>query len=289
MAVFFIMLFSLVKLVVSSAVPQGNIALITITGEIGGSDGLLSRPASPDDIVGTIERAGKDSRVKGMLVEINSPGGSPVASEEIMKALKSSKKPKVAVIRDIGASGAYWVASAADYVVASPVSLTGSVGVTASYLEFSQLLQKYGVNYERLVSGENKDIGSPYRNLTEQEAAIMLEEVGKLHEYFLNSVKENRKLTDPAAIKKIATARVFLGSEAKDLGLVDELGGKEEAEDWLMQQTNLTEVKYITYEKKPLFSLTDLVARQSAEAGSAFAQTFFSGLFRAAASQSMRT
>ena len=146
---------------------QGNIALIKISGSISSGDELFGKAANPDEIITIIDRAEKSAAVKGILIEINSPGGSPVASEEIMKALKSTNKPTVAVIRDIGTSGAYWVASASDFVVASPVSITGSVGVTGSYLEFSQLLQRYGVRYERLVSAEHKDIGSPFREMTE--------------------------------------------------------------------------------------------------------------------------
>lgn len=285
---FLFLLFSAARAVVILATPEGNIALIKIIGEIGGSGGLLASPASPDDIVGMVDSAEKDSRVKGILLEINSPGGRPVASEEIMKAVKGAKKPTVALIRDVGASGAYWIASAADYVVASPVSLAGSVGVSASYLEFSELLSQHGVQYERLVSSQYKDMGSPFRNLTAEERAITAEGLARMHQYFLSTVVEHRNLKDKDAIEKISTARVFLGSEAKELGLVDELGGKKEAEAWLKQQVNLIEVKYVTYGKKP-FSITDLILRQSAEAGGVFAQTFFSGLFSAAASQGVRT
>ncbi len=253
---------------------QGNIALIKVSGSISsGGETFFEKQASPDEIIAMIERAEKNAAVKGILVEINSPGGSPVASEELMKAVKNAKKPAAAVIRDIGTSGAYWVASAADFVVASPVSITGSVGVSGSYLVFSQLLENYGVRYERLVSAEHKDIGSPFRNLTEEEIAIAEEALAKMHDYFLSSVVENRQLTDKAAIEKISTAIVFLGSEAKELGLVDELGGKKEAEEWLKQQTNLTEISYVTYEKRSLFNIGSLLAEQSSVAGSAFGKS----------------
>ncbi len=283
------LLFSAARAVVSLATPEGNIARISISGQIGSGDGFLESPASPDDVIGMIGQAEDDNRVKGILVEINSPGGSPVASEEIMKAVLETKKPAVAVIRDIGTSGAYWVASAADYVVASPVSLTGSVGVTGSYLEFSELLSQYGVRYERLVSAPYKDIGSPFRNLTGEERAISKEALARMHGYFLGSVTENRQLTDVAAIEKISTAQVFLGSEAKDLGLVDELGGKKEAEAWLMQQANLSEIKYVTYEKKPLFDLGTLLAGQSSAAGSAFGKSVIAAIFRTTTVRDVQT
>ncbi|MBI3036928.1 signal peptide peptidase SppA [Candidatus Woesearchaeota archaeon] len=275
-----VVVFALIFSLPSLSSRQGNVALVKISGHISSGEGFLETSAKPDDIIGMLEKADEDARVKAILLEINSPGGSPVASEELMKAVKATKKPTAAVIRDIGTSGAYWVASASDYVIASPVSLTGSVGVTASYLEFSELLNQYGVRYERLVSAEHKDIGSPYRNLTAEEKTIAQEALAKMHNYFLSSVTENRQLTDTAAIDKISTAIVFLGSEAKELGLVDELGGKKEAEAWLKQQSNLTGIKYVTYEKKPLFDIGTLLAKQSAAAGSALGKSFlatFSG------------
>lgn len=268
---------------------EGNVALVKVSGPIGSGDDFFEKSAGPDEIIGMIEQAEETAAVRAILIEINSPGGSPVASEELMKAVKNAGKPTVAVIRDIGTSGAYWVASASDYIVASPVSLTGSVGVSASYLEFSELLNQYGVQYERLVSAEHKDIGSPFRNLTKEEKAISQEALAKMHDYFLSSVKENRNIGDAAAIKKISTAVVFLGSEAKELGLVDALGGKEEAEEWLKQQANLTEINYVTYEKKPLFSLGSLLAQQSSYAGSAFGKSLIAALFRASAVQNVQT
>ena len=249
---------------------QGSIAIVRLSGAIGGGDLLSGGGVDPDDIIGMVERADADSSVKGILIEINSPGGTPVASEEIMRAVKGTSKPTVALIRDIGASGAYWVASAASYIVASPVSLTGSVGVRSSYLEFSEFLSKYGVQYESLASGEYKELGSPYKNLTDEERGVLLDELAKTHDYFLNSVAENRQITSEENLGTIATARVFLGSEALELGLVDELGGRKEAEEWLKQQTNLTEINYVSYERKPLFNFGGLAAEQASHAGMAF-------------------
>ncbi|MBI2143791.1 signal peptide peptidase SppA [Candidatus Woesearchaeota archaeon] len=285
----FALLVAMVLSVSRLEIGQGSIALIKISGTIAsGDDLLIGRAASPDKIIGMVDAAEKDSAVKGILLEINSPGGAPVASEEIMKAVKGAKKPTVALIREVGASGAYWVASASDYIVSSPVSITGSVGVTASYLEFSGLLEKYGVGYERLVAGERKDIGTPFRNLTKEEKAILQDALAKMQGYFLETVKENRKLTDDDAVAKISTALVFLGSEAKELGLVDELGGKKEAEEWLKKQTNLTEISYVTYEKKPLFGLGTLLAEQSATAGSSFGTAIMAAVLGAGELQNFR-
>src|SRR3989338_349336 len=153
-----------------SRLSRGNIALISIKGAVMPSDGfsfLAGDGVSSERIKREPEKAEKDPSVKAILLEIDSPGGAAVASQEVANAVKASKKFKVAWIRETGASGAYWVASAADKIVASPLSITGSIGVLASYLDFSGLLNRYNVTYERIVGGKYKDIGAPYKDLTE--------------------------------------------------------------------------------------------------------------------------
>src|SRR3989338_2223036 len=140
---------------------SGNVALIPIDGIILGSDDsefLFESITSSLDAVELIEKADKNPNIKAIILEINSPGGSAVASEEIAKAVQKTNKTTVAWIREVGASGAYWVASSSDYVIANRVSITGSIGVIASYLEFPGFLEKYNVTYRRLVSGKYKDI-----------------------------------------------------------------------------------------------------------------------------------
>ena len=166
--------------------------------------------------------------IKAILFEINSPGGTAVASEEIVNAVKKSKKYKVAWIRDQGASGAYWIASAADKIVASPLSITGSIGVLGSYLEFSGLLTRYNITYERMVGGKYKDLGTPYRELTDEERILFQRSIDELHDYFMQDVAKNRDIPENK-IREIATGMFYTGKQAKELNLVDVLGGKEEA------------------------------------------------------------
>ena len=131
---------------------KDKVVVIPIDGAITTqeSGGLFAaEEASSSKIVSYIKKANKDQSVKGIIFAINSPGGTVVASEEIVNAIKQTKKPKIAWIREVGASGAYWVASACDEIVADPMSITGSIGVISSYLEFSGLMKKYGVGYER--------------------------------------------------------------------------------------------------------------------------------------------
>ncbi len=232
----------------------GNVALIPIEGEItgNGQQSFTASSLSSKEIVGFIEDAEDNPQVKVLLLEINSPGGSAVASDEIATAVKKAQKPVVALIREAGASGAYWIASAADHVIANRMSITGSIGVLSSYLEFSGLMNDYNVSYERLVAGERKDMGTPFKMLTEQERNIMQQKLDLIHEFFIKEVAANRNL-EISQVKKIATGEFFLGVEALDLDLVDQLGGKEEAEAFIQEQYGLEDIDYVRYEHETSF------------------------------------
>ncbi|TAL51721.1 MAG: signal peptide peptidase SppA [Nanoarchaeota archaeon] len=238
---------------------NGNVAEIELNGEITADGGsLLSPGLSSDEVVGFIKDANDNPQIKAILLRINSPGGSPVASEEIMTAVKNSSKPVVALIRDEGASGAYWVASAADGIVASPVSITGSIGVLGSTVEISGLMQKYGIGYERLVAGQYKDAGIPFRNLTPEEQKLLQERIDLIYDYFVRSVAENRHM-DYNYTKSLATGIFYTGEQAKQLGLVDKLGGEAEAEQMLKEKSGVKEVNLVKYRRQ--VSLFDVFAK----------------------------
>ena len=151
-------------------------------------------------------------------------------SREIAYAVKSMEKPTLCWMGDIAASGAYWIASSCDHVMADPLSMTGSIGVTASYLEFSELFEKYGVTYEQITSGESKDIGSPFRNMTAEEREKFEYLTDEIFNYFLNDVIANRGLSE-TQVEQIKSGYIFLGKDAIDLGLVDSLGTMQDAKD----------------------------------------------------------
>ena len=248
---------------------SANTAHIKIRGVItsGGESSILGGgTTSSEETVENIRNAEENSRIKAILLDINSPGGSAVASEEIATAVKNAEKPVVAIIRDIGTSGAYWAASAADDIVASPLSITGSVGATASYLEFSGLMEKYGIGYQRLVSGELKDTGAPFRKLQENEERMLLGMIQLTGSYFAESVKENRQLTE-AVVEEIASGRFYTGQQALVLGLVDELGGIDQAKELIKARAGLDDVKLIEYKVKKPFSIASLLAQQAAVIG----------------------
>lgn len=244
---------------------EGNVALIPIKGVIlseKGSSFSQDIAASPS-IVRFIEEADKNPQIKGIILEINSPGGSPVATEEIANAIKKTNKTTVAWIREIGTSGAYWIASSCDKIVANRMSFTGSIGVIASYLQFSGLLRDYNVTYERLVAGQYKDIGSPFKDLNAQERQLFQKQLDKLHEYFISIVAENRNLSEDK-VKELSTGMFYLGQEAKDLGLVDVLGGKEEAKEIIEKKLNIT-AEFVEYkeERRLIDLLSEIFSQQS--------------------------
>lgn len=241
----------------SAAKIDSKVAIIPLSGEItlDSSSGLFStsQVASATDFADSLKKAQDDPNIKGVIIEINSPGGGVVASEEMAKSLKQFSKPKVAWIREVGASGAYWTATSADYIIADPLSITGSIGVIGSYLDFSGLMQKYGINYDQLIAGQYKDTGSPYKNLTADEKKLLQSKIDLMHEYFINEVAKNRNMSI-YQVRKLADGSFYLGLEAKDNGLIDELGGKTEAINRIKKLANVTDVYIVYYEKKSAFA-----------------------------------
>lgn len=248
-----------------SGTKTGNVALIPIEGTIVGSDSAApfgGAVVSSREISKFIEEADQNPLVEVILLEINSPGGSAVASDEIAAAVKKAEKPVVSLIREVGASGGYWVASASEFIMANRMSITGSIGVISSYLEFSGLMDKYGIGYERLVAGSNKDLGTPFKKLAAAERTILQGKLDLIHDFFVEEVAKNRNLP-LSNVQKIATGEFFLGVEAEKLGLVDALGDKTDLERYLQEKYALKKVSYSRYEtRRGLFSsLTSVMSR----------------------------
>jgi len=146
--------------------------------------------------------------------------------------IKSIDKPTVSVIRDVGASAAYWVATSTDRIYANRLSLTGSIGVIGSYLDFSDFIEEYNISYQRYVSGEFKDMGSPFKEPTKKEMGLFQDLINKMKEFFVNEVADNRNMTYEK-VSELADGRIFLGIEAKELGLIDETGTKQDVVHYL--------------------------------------------------------
>ncbi|MBW2985974.1 signal peptide peptidase SppA [Candidatus Woesearchaeota archaeon] len=232
----------------------GNVAHIPIKGPI--STSSMSSIMSPtgtksSTIVKWIQDAEKNDNIKAIWLDIDSPGGTPVGTVEIADAVKKAKKPTIAVIHELGNSGAYWIASSADTIFANRLSTVGSIGVRSSYLEFSGLLTDYNVTYERLVAGKFKDMTTPYKQMTPEERTLIQSKLDRLHEIFINEVARNRKL-DVDHVQKLANGYVYMGFEAEELGLIDELGTTEDAKQFLEKELNLT-VSFKKFQEKTGF------------------------------------
>ncbi|MFT4311359.1 MAG: signal peptide peptidase SppA [Candidatus Woesearchaeota archaeon] len=239
LAIFLILSYSISKIDTSNirTSSSANALIININGEITSQDqaGFFAAGLSSSAIVNQIENAAKDRSVDAIIFQINSPGGTPVASHEIVRAVKEIEKPTVSVIRDTGASGAYWVASATDHIIADELSLTGSVGVLGASLEFYELLERFNVSYRQLTGGEFKDIGSPLRPMTDIEEMMFKEKIDMMHDFFVRDVARNRKLSNEQ-IDEVKTGIFFIGLESKRVGLIDELGSLNHAKKYLEEK-----------------------------------------------------
>ncbi|MDD3101783.1 MAG: signal peptide peptidase SppA [Patescibacteria group bacterium] len=196
---------------------------------------VLEDQTSSDNIVYYINEAEKNESIKAIILEIDSYGGSGVAAEEISNALKNAKKPTVALIRDIGASAAYFAATGTDRIFASKNSNVGSIGVTMSYLDYTQQNQKEGVTYIPLSSGKFKDTGDPDRALSQEEKDLLMRDVNIQYQNFIKSVAENRNL-DIKKVAELADGSTMLGEMALQNGLIDQIGGIEEVKEYLKEK-----------------------------------------------------
>ncbi len=215
-----------------SSAPNGDtVAIIPLQGEIGyDSSNSSESVVTPDMIQNSISQAESDSSVSSILIDVNSPGGSPVASEEIMNSIKSSKKPVVVWISDVGASGAYLASSSADKIIASPSSMVGSIGVIMQITDLSKYYQENGINISSIKAGQYKDMGADYQPLTTTERNMLQGMVNQDYDHFIDIVSTNRHLAKNYT-ENIAQGKIYTGIQAKKLKLVDETGGKTVALD----------------------------------------------------------
>ena len=197
-------------------------------------DGSCDTITASEEVVSYLREASKDEKIKAVLIEIDSPGGMPVAAEEIAEGIKTLGKPSVAWIRGTGTSAAYWVASAAGTIVASSNSDVGSIGVTYSYLDNVEKNTKDGLTYNMLSAGKYKDIGNPDKPLTADERSLIERDLNIIRDNFISAVAVNRKLSE-SKVRALADGSSMLGAAAKNNGLVDLLGTQETVYDSLKQ------------------------------------------------------
>jgi protease-4 len=184
-----------------------------------------------DAVVTEIGEYADDSSIKAIIVRVESPGGGVVASQEIYNAVLNARKAGKKVVISLGsiaASGGYYVAAAGDRIVANPGTLTGSIGVKMEFANIEKLLEKIGVKGMVVKTGEFKDIGSPYREMTEGERKLLQAVIDDVHDQFIEAVAKGRNLPE-TDIRSIADGRIFTGRQALQLKLVDQLGDLEDS------------------------------------------------------------
>lgn len=221
-----------------------KIGVIYLEGAIvggSGSGGMFGNPAGTDAIIRHIRKAAEDKEIRAVVLRMNTPGGSAAASQEVgeeVAKLRNSGKVVVTSMGDVAASGGYWIAAGTDRIVANPATTTGSIGVIWTVANLEELYRKVGVHSESIKSGPYKDIGSPSRPMTPQEKALLQGMVDDIYDQFITVVATGRKM-DEAKVRGLADGRIFTGRQAKELGLVDELGNLYDAIDIAAQMAGI--------------------------------------------------
>jgi len=242
-----------------------KVAIIPIKGEItleGCSGGILT--AGPDcanvaAIKESLKAADRDDSIRAIVLDINSGGGGVVPSRELAYAVKDVKKPVVACISEEGASGAYYVASAADRIVADRDSITGSIGVIMTIQQVYGLYKKLGINVTTIKSGKVKDIGSPYRPMTDEERKDLTDIVDEIYADFVSDVAVNRNLSYEY-VESISDGSIYLGRDAKNLGLVDSLGNLDDAVNIASELGNISGEPSLEKASPKTFSIWDYLS-----------------------------
>ncbi len=235
-----------------------KIAVIYCVGEIGMGQGDDQSMGS-ERIAEAISKARKDKSYKAIVLRINSPGGSALASDIIWREVVLAKKDKPVVVSmgDLAASGGYYIAAPADVIVAQPNTITGSIGVFGLLFNAQELLNnKMGVKIETVNFGRFADLGKPDRALSDGEKAIIQKEVDHIYNDFVNRVAEGRKLTYEQ-VDNIAQGRVWAAADAKKIGLVDEFGGLDKAIKIASEKAKLSDYRTVDFpnQKDPFENL----------------------------------
>jgi protease-4 len=212
---------------------QNKVAVISLSGPIQfESSGFFfgGSVITPESVRTELERARNDDGVKAIVLQVDSPGGSVAASQEIVNQLELVKKPIVVSMSDLAASGGYYISAGADKIVALPGTLTGSIGVISEMPNLKGLFDKLGIDMQVFIAGKHKDMYAGLRELTPEEKVIMQGMTDQLYNQFVQVVAKGRGLSEDK-VRELATGQLYTGIQAKELGLVDELGGLQTAID----------------------------------------------------------
>lgn len=222
-------------------------------------DGLIT---DSERIIEHIRHHMENETVRAFVIRINSPGGGVAPSQEIYEEIKKVRqlheKPVVASLATVGASGGYYIAAAADKIVANPGSITGSIGVIIQIPNISDLLNKVGIRSVIIKSGQYKDLASATRELTPAERKLLQQLIDDIHDQFIEAVAEGRGLSREE-VETVADGRIFSGRQALELGLVDQLGNLQDAIDTAAKMGGIEGRPQIVQIKERKFSLLGLL------------------------------
>ncbi len=206
-----------------TSVNDANIGIVEMIGPI----------ISSKETIEHIKNFREQNSIKAIVIRIDSPGGSVGPSQEIYREVLKTKKVKkvVASMGSVAASGGYYAAASCDVIVANPGTITGSIGVIMEYANFQEIVQKIGLVPVVIKSGEYKDIGSPMRDIKDNERKLLQNVVNEIHSQFVKDAAQGRGI-DVATMTKLADGRIYTGESALSLNLVDRLGNLDDAVEW---------------------------------------------------------
>lgn len=235
-----------------------KILLLDVSGVLADETGsvVLGAPPPRVPIVARVReelrKAEEDENVKALIVRINSPGGTITASDLIYREIdvfKTRRKiPVIVIMMDVAASGGYYAALAGDTIMALPTTVTGSIGVVMLTINAQGLMEKIGVAPLAIKSGAMKDAGSPFRPLTEQERTVFQSVIDQMYARFVGLIVKSRKMTEDK-VRAAADGRIYTAEQAKDLGLVDEIGYMEDAVAAARKAAGVTDARVIMYHR----------------------------------------
>jgi protease-4 len=210
-----------------------RLGVVEVKGTIGGGPGGVDS----EKVMKQLRRFADDDSIKAILVRIDSPGGAVAPSQEINEEVHKAgkRKPVVCSLGNLAASGGFYVAVGCTRIVAEPGTLTGSIGVISQFVNAKGLIARFDLKFETIKSGKLKDMGSPFREMSPEERAYWQETTNRIFEQFLGAVVRGRNLPE-AEVRAVADGRVITGEDAKELGLVDELGNFYAAVDLAMKE-----------------------------------------------------
>jgi protease-4 len=250
---------------------EEKVAIIEIKGVI----------LDPQPVVEKLIKFRKNEQVKAIVLRIDSPGGGVGPAQEIHAEVKKVQREKKVLVSmgSVAASGGYYIACAADRILANPGSITGSIGVIVESLNVEELFRKLGLRSTVIKSGKHKDIASPLRKMTPEEKKLLQGVLDSVHEQFIRAVADGRNLP-LEKVRTLADGRIFSGDQAKNLGLVDELGNLQDTIALAAKMAGIKGEPEVIYPEKKRFSLLDLLLQETIlkfleSAGESFPQLFF--------------